>query len=173
MKRKVNQQRHQYRWKRKLFAAVFMGFVVCLMLMETRYSQIMGLGSVHHRSAPRPKIAFLFIARNRLPLDMVWHAFFQVSSNFSRSSTSQKLKLLIIIKKKKEIAYYLGLFFNLCPRVTVISLSCLTSKFHFFEINLTVPDPENAINGRIGFSSFELWRVLSLVDINKCLTSIF
>lgn len=28
------------------------------------------------------KIAFLFIARNRLPLDMIWHAFFEVSFFF-------------------------------------------------------------------------------------------
>lgn len=32
------------------------------------------------------KIAFLFIARNRLPLEMIWHAFFEVSFSFSLPS---------------------------------------------------------------------------------------
>lgn len=30
----------------------------------------------------KPKIAFLFLARNRLPLDLVWDQFFQVVTNF-------------------------------------------------------------------------------------------
>ncbi|KAK4759889.1 hypothetical protein SAY87_023020 [Trapa incisa] len=78
MKRKASQQKHQTRWKMKVFAAVFMGFCFgSLMLMQTQYSRIMALASLRHLPTPKPKIAFLFIARNRLPLDMVWDTFFQ------------------------------------------------------------------------------------------------
>ncbi|XP_031384430.1 glycosyltransferase BC10 isoform X1 [Punica granatum] len=78
MKRKVNQQKNQHRWKRKVFAGVLMGLCfVSLMLMQTQYSRIIRLASLRRLSATKPKIAFLFIARNRLPLDMVWDAFFQ------------------------------------------------------------------------------------------------
>jgi len=53
--------------------------------MQTRYNHVVGLVSLqrHFVSEPevqRPKIAFLFIARNRLPLEMVWDAFFRVPS---------------------------------------------------------------------------------------------
>ncbi|KAL6011463.1 Glycosyltransferase bc10 [Asimina triloba] len=47
--------------------------------MQTQYSRIKMLASFV--SPPpfvqKPKIAFLFIARNRIPLDVVWDAFFQ------------------------------------------------------------------------------------------------
>ncbi|XP_038716998.1 glycosyltransferase BC10 isoform X2 [Tripterygium wilfordii] len=79
MKRKVAQQKSSDKWKRKVFAAILL--VVCvgsLVYMQTRCSQIMALASLRSQFVPKPKIAFLFIARNRLPLDMVWDAFFKV-----------------------------------------------------------------------------------------------
>lgn len=90
MKRKVNQQKHPYKWKRKLCAALFLGLCfTSLVLMQTQYSQVMSLASLRSQYAPKPKLAFLFIARNRLPLDMVWDAFLQVcvfsNQNFSRN----------------------------------------------------------------------------------------
>ncbi|KAK9271721.1 hypothetical protein L1049_002084 [Liquidambar formosana] len=45
--------------------------------VDTQYSRILRLASLPSPFVQRPKIAFLFIARNRLPLDMVWDAFFQ------------------------------------------------------------------------------------------------
>ncbi|KAJ0433577.1 putative glycosyl transferase, family 14 [Helianthus annuus] len=41
--------------------------------MEAQYRRI-GASSM---LAQKPKIAFLFLARNRLPLDLVWDQFFQ------------------------------------------------------------------------------------------------
>lgn len=42
-------------------------------------SRILTLASLRsHFIVQKPKIAFLFIARNRLPLDMLWDAFFKV-----------------------------------------------------------------------------------------------
>jgi len=82
MKRKVIQQR----WKKKLFASIFVVFCFgSFLFMQTRYNHVVGLVSLqrHFVSEPevqRPKIAFLFIARNRLPLEMVWDAFFRVPS---------------------------------------------------------------------------------------------
>ncbi|XP_062151416.1 glycosyltransferase BC10 [Alnus glutinosa] len=77
MKRKVSQQRPWcYKWRRKLFAVLLLGFCfgTTVFMMQSQYSRIMTM-------VQRPKIAFLFIARNRLPLDMVWDAFFQGGEN--------------------------------------------------------------------------------------------
>ncbi|EOY02475.1 hypothetical protein QUC31_018158 [Theobroma cacao] len=82
MKRKAVQQKSQIRWKRKVLAALLVAFCLAsLALMETQYSRIVSLASLRHRFAVKPKIAFLFIARNRLPLDMVWDAFFKGEDN--------------------------------------------------------------------------------------------
>ena len=76
MKRK---QKSQYKWKRNLFAMLLLGFCFgSLVLLQTQYSRIRMLASMPSRFVQRPKIAFLFIARNRLPLDVVWDAFFRV-----------------------------------------------------------------------------------------------
>lgn len=49
------------------------------MLVQTQcFDRIKMLTLLPPPSVQRPKIAFLFIARNRLPLDMVWDAFFKV-----------------------------------------------------------------------------------------------
>ncbi|KAH9790863.1 glycosyltransferase bc10 [Citrus sinensis] len=71
MKRKVvyqQQQKFNYKWKRKVFAAILLGFCFgSLVLMQCQYTRIM---SLRPRFVQKPKIAFLFIARNRLPLEM-------------------------------------------------------------------------------------------------------
>ena len=90
MKRKVVQQKTQHRWKRKVLTLMLVGLCFGgLLFMQTRwYTHVVGLVPLHHHqfvSQPQvqsPKIAFLFIARNRLPLEMVWDAFFRVQSFF-------------------------------------------------------------------------------------------
>lgn len=49
------------------------------MFVQANYSRInlLTISSVPNPFAQKPKIAFLFIARNRLPLDFVWDLFFQ------------------------------------------------------------------------------------------------
>lgn len=75
MKRK---QKSQYKWKRNLFAMLLLGFCFgSLVLLQTQYSRIRMFASMPSPFLQRPKIAFLFIARNRLPLDVVWNAFFR------------------------------------------------------------------------------------------------
>lgn len=75
MKRKV---KSNYKWKRKIVLMLFLGFCFgTLIVMQTQYSRILMLASLPSQFAQKPKIAFLFIARNRLPLDLVWDPFFQ------------------------------------------------------------------------------------------------
>ncbi|KAK0588641.1 hypothetical protein LWI29_003557 [Acer saccharum] len=80
MKRKATQQQQQqqklsYKWKRKVFAMILVGFCFgSLVLTQTQYTRIV---SLRPRFSPKPKISFLFIARNRLPLDLVWDKFFK------------------------------------------------------------------------------------------------
>lgn len=79
MKQKVVQRKALFKWKRKL--AIVLLVVFCfgsLVMMQSRYGQVMMLASLRPQSVQGPKIAFLFIARNRLPLDIVWDTFFQV-----------------------------------------------------------------------------------------------
>ncbi|KAK7271647.1 hypothetical protein RJT34_27723 [Clitoria ternatea] len=85
MKRRVVQQKSQHKWKKKVFLALVL-VMICfgsfLLFIQTRYSHVVGLVSLPHQFVSQPlvqvpKIAFLFIARNRLPLEMVWDAFFR------------------------------------------------------------------------------------------------
>lgn len=46
--------------------------------MEAEYSRIKLPTTLITPPLQKPKIAFLFIARNRIPLDMVWDVFFKV-----------------------------------------------------------------------------------------------
>lgn len=77
--RRSNSQKSQHRWKIKVFVMMLLGsFFGTLLIMETQYSRIRMLALLSTPKIQNPKIAFLFIARNRLPLDIVWDAFFQV-----------------------------------------------------------------------------------------------
>ncbi|XP_058091911.1 glycosyltransferase BC10 [Magnolia sinica] len=79
-KRRSIQHKSFTRWRRKILAVVLLGFCFgSLVLMQTQYNRIKALASLvsSPRFVQKPKIAFLFIARNRIPLDMVWDAFFQ------------------------------------------------------------------------------------------------
>ncbi|CAL0317286.1 unnamed protein product [Lupinus luteus] len=91
MKRKVilhQQKSQQHKWKRKILTLIFV-VGVCfgtLLFLQTRYNDVFGLVSFQHQVVSQsqvqiPKIAFLFIARNRLPLEMVWDAFFRGGNN--------------------------------------------------------------------------------------------
>lgn len=69
-----------------MFALLLFGLCCffTLLVFEAQYTRIKLFASLYHYHSPplpqNPKIAFLFIARNRLPLDIVWDAFFQVLS---------------------------------------------------------------------------------------------
>lgn len=78
MKKRSNLQKFVHRWKRKLLATLLMGFCFAtFLLMESQPSVVKMMAVISPLSIQKPKIAFLFIARNRVPLDMVWDAFFQ------------------------------------------------------------------------------------------------
>ncbi|CAI9277095.1 unnamed protein product [Lactuca saligna] len=67
----------RHKWKTKIFALLLVGFCFStFLLMEAQYSRI-GASSIFPLFVQKPKIAFLFLARNRLPLDLVWDEFFQ------------------------------------------------------------------------------------------------
>lgn len=66
------------KWRVKLALLLLLGFCVgSFFLMRNQYSRIMRLAAQAEPTVQRPKIAFLFIARNRLPMDIVWDAFFK------------------------------------------------------------------------------------------------
>lgn len=80
MKKKVSQQKLLYRWKKKVFATLLFAFCLgSFVFIQARFNGITAsLESLKPRIDQKPQIAFLFIARNRLPLEFVWDAFFQV-----------------------------------------------------------------------------------------------
>lgn len=78
MKRRTSfQNRSQQKWKSRLLFMLLLCLCVgsFILLLESN-PPTMNLPILF---AQKPKIAFLFIARNRLPLDFVWDVFFQVS----------------------------------------------------------------------------------------------
>ncbi|KAG7550639.1 Glycosyl transferase family 14 [Arabidopsis thaliana x Arabidopsis arenosa] len=87
MKKKVSQQKLLYRWKRKVYATLMFAFCLgTFVFIQARFAFIQArfngiTASLDSLKKPRldqkPQIAFLFIARNRLPLEFVWDAFFQ------------------------------------------------------------------------------------------------
>ncbi|KAJ0651943.1 putative glycosyl transferase, family 14 [Helianthus annuus] len=78
MKRKPVSARLRNKWKTKVFAVVLVGFCIStVLLMEAQYRQIGASSSRFSLFDRKPKIAFLFLARNRLPLDLLWHEFFE------------------------------------------------------------------------------------------------
>ncbi|XP_043724196.1 glycosyltransferase BC10-like isoform X3 [Telopea speciosissima] len=94
MKRRSTKSKSHSRWNKKLFAVLLLSFCFgCLVLMQTRYSQIRMILSSPPPFVQRPKIAFLFIARNRLPLDSVWDSFFQV--DWGEASMIQAERILL------------------------------------------------------------------------------
>lgn len=85
MKRKASfSLKSQHIWKRKAFALLLLVFscFTTIVIFEAQHNRIKLIGALYRNEYPpdvqSPKIAFMFIARNRLPLDMVWDAFFQV-----------------------------------------------------------------------------------------------
>ncbi|XP_022963443.1 uncharacterized protein LOC111463645 isoform X2 [Cucurbita moschata] len=82
MKQKVGQRKALFKWKRKLAFSLLLVFCFgSLVTMQSQYGRVMMLASLRPQSVQEPKIAFLFIARNRLPLDIVWDTFFQEGEN--------------------------------------------------------------------------------------------
>lgn len=71
-----------------LLLVVFLGTLYLHSLSEGGSSMV----ETEDEAQNKNKIAFLFIARNRLPLDMIWDAFFQVSS-FAHFFPSRSLSL--------------------------------------------------------------------------------
>lgn len=90
MKRKSSEQ---VKWKRRVFLAFLISFCFgsLLLLQLLQYDRIKLLLPLSSKFLGNPnpiqynKIAYLFIARNRLPLDLVWDAFFKADKeeNFS------------------------------------------------------------------------------------------
>ncbi|GAB4846721.1 Glycosyltransferase bc10 [Ancistrocladus abbreviatus] len=84
MKRKSSfLHRSRYKWKGKLLCFLLLSFLCfgsLLVYLQSNYSRINLLVPLSNSLVQQPKIAFLFIARNRLPLDFVWDAFFRADN---------------------------------------------------------------------------------------------
>ncbi|GER47972.1 Core-2/I-branching beta-1,6-N-acetylglucosaminyltransferase family protein [Striga asiatica] len=77
MKQRSNSRKFHHRWKRKFSTLILLVFCFLIFaLMESQCSRIKMLKLIKP-SMQKPKIAFLFLARNRIPLDMVWDEFFR------------------------------------------------------------------------------------------------
>lgn len=78
------------------------------MLVQTQcYDRIKMLTLLPPPSVQRPKIAFLFIARNRLPLDMVWDAFFKGEKEKKFSVFVHSRPGFLLNKATTRSAYFL------------------------------------------------------------------
>lgn len=80
MKRRANVFR-RWQWRASILCLGVMGVLFILKLHGVMLREIeeeVTLPTTH--SSSRPKLAFLFLTRNRMPLDFLWDHFFQVSS---------------------------------------------------------------------------------------------
>ncbi|GFP99742.1 hypothetical protein PHJA_002118300 [Phtheirospermum japonicum] len=78
MMRRTSSQKFHHRWKWKLFVMLLLAFsFASFVLIESQHSRVQMLNLISPPSIPKSKIAFLFIARNRIPLDIVWDVFFR------------------------------------------------------------------------------------------------
>ncbi|XP_048493811.1 glycosyltransferase BC10 isoform X7 [Beta vulgaris subsp. vulgaris] len=92
MKRRTSfQNRSQQKWKSRLLFMLLLCLCVgsFILLLESN-PPTMNLPILF---AQKPKIAFLFIARNRLPLDFVWDVFFQI--DWGEASMIQAERILL------------------------------------------------------------------------------
>lgn len=81
LKQKSLQKQKSFKpWRRRVFAAALLAFCfVSLVVMHAQHSRVKLYPLLSHRSLPSHKLAFCFIARNRITLDVVWDAFFRVN----------------------------------------------------------------------------------------------
>ncbi|CAA0823416.1 Core-2/I-branching beta-1-6-N-acetylglucosaminyltransferase family protein [Striga hermonthica] len=72
-----------YRWKRKLLAVLLAASCFATFaLFESLRSRIHTVSVTYPPLIRKPKVAFLFIARNRIPLDVAWDVFFRDDVSF-------------------------------------------------------------------------------------------
>lgn len=118
-KRKSNQHKSCVRWKRKILLMVLLSFCFgSLILMQNQYTRIKVLASlVSPELVQKPKIAFLFIARNRLPLDVVWDVFFRVIP--SNAWSLYHLMLYFLMLNWHIYIYFNGKWHLLPPPVMI------------------------------------------------------
>lgn len=73
---------HHQKWKRRVLYVLLLCLCVgSFVLLEINRPNMNLLMPFTNLFAQQPKIAFLFIARNRLPLDFVWDAFFRADKD--------------------------------------------------------------------------------------------
>ncbi|XXG79609.1 hypothetical protein AAC387_Pa09g0643 [Persea americana] len=113
-KRRSNQHKFSVRWKRKILVMILASFCFgSLILMHSQYSQIKVLASfVSPQLSQKPKIAFLFIARNRLPLDVVWDAFYKGEKEHRFSIFAHSRPGFLLNKATTKSAYFYNRHLN-------------------------------------------------------------
>ncbi|GER36873.1 Core-2/I-branching beta-1,6-N-acetylglucosaminyltransferase family protein [Striga asiatica] len=78
MMRRSSWPKLHYRWKRKLLSMLLVASCFATFaLFESLRSRIHTVSLTYPPLIRKPKIAFLFIARNRIPLDVAWDVFFR------------------------------------------------------------------------------------------------
>ncbi|KAK2968371.1 hypothetical protein RJ640_027983, partial [Escallonia rubra] len=146
-KRKASiSQKSHHKWRRKIIAVLLLGFCFStLLLVEMQYSRIKTLASLYPPTVQKPKIAFLFIARNRLPMDMVWDAFFQGDIELRYSIFVHSRPGFILNKATTRSVYFLNRQVNNSIQVDWGGASMIQAERILLEAALTDPSNERFI----------------------------
>ncbi|XP_021773435.1 uncharacterized protein LOC110737389 isoform X3 [Chenopodium quinoa] len=100
---------HHHKWKRRLFFAILLCLCIgSFVLLEIYRSTINLLMPFPNFFAQKPKIVFLFIARNRLPLDFVWDSFFRGDKDKSFSVFVHSRPGFLFNKATTKSLYFLN-----------------------------------------------------------------
>ncbi|KAL9254153.1 Glycosyltransferase BC10-like protein [Drosera capensis] len=142
-----------HKWEGKVFAVLFMGLCVgSLVFMLSNYSEInliMAAGKEGNEKeredgvmGRRAKIAFLFIARNRMPLDFVWDEFFRVETEYRFSIFVHSRPGFMFSSSKTMSSYFLFRQVNNSIQVDWGGASMIQAERILLENALM--DPDNA-----------------------------
>ncbi|GAB2284237.1 Glycosyltransferase bc10 [Dionaea muscipula] len=136
--------RSRYKWEGKLFSLLF--FALCflsLVFMLSNYSDINLLMPLKGDPlVQKPKIAFLFIARNRLPLDFLWDEFFRAENESKFSIFVHSRPGFVFNRATTKSSYFLLRQVNNSIQVDWGEASMIQAERILLENALTDPDNE-------------------------------
>ncbi|CAO2833196.1 unnamed protein product [Amaranthus hypochondriacus] len=143
-----NRSHCQHKWKRRVLMMILLGICVgsIFLIESSTYPNSMNLFMpLSNPFAQKPKIAFLFIARNRLPLDFVWDAFFQADKDKKFSVYVHSRPGFLFHKASTKSLFFLNRQVNNSVQVDWGEASMIQAERILLENALTDPANERFV----------------------------
>ncbi|KAL8138096.1 hypothetical protein V2J09_004097 [Rumex salicifolius] len=148
MKRRASfQQKSRLKWRTKLLFVLFLSlFFGVFVFVHAKFSRItLRLSILPNPFLQKPKIAFLFIARNRLPLDFVWDSFFRAEKENKFSIYVHSRPGFLFSTSTTKSVYFLNRQVNNSIEVVWGEASMIQAERILLENALTDPSNERFV----------------------------